>query len=100
MTNLKEMAGVQTAQLKCLAGRGMFPHESAVLIRGVTQHYEAMIDSELINLRDDATTVDERQGVVEVQIIKVNEEGHRLVELPRQVVNGGRRIWVPVSEIE
>ena|ERR1051326_4259779 len=86
--------------LKCQAGRGMFEHEAAVLIRGVDQSYESMIDSEFVRLADDGKEItdDYQPAFIEVQIIKESADAY-LVELPRQVVSGGRRIWVPKSEV-
>lgn len=100
MTDLKELSVGQMVQLKCLAGRGMFPHESAVLIRGATQHYEAMIDSELVQVSGETSPDDERQASIHVRVVNTRDDGSMLVELPRQVITGGRRIWVPLSEIE
>lgn len=87
-----------TVGLKCTAGRGMFPHEAGVLITGADRNYESMIDSDLLELESelgDAAT----PCVVKVSVVKVNGLT-LLIELPRQVVVGGRRIWVSQSQVE
>jgi hypothetical protein len=91
--------GIRAAHLRCFATRGMFPHECAVTIKGKDRRYESMIDEELLRL--DGTINGDREvlGKVNVEVVNVNGEDV-LVELPRQVVSGGRRIWVPRSEVE
>lgn len=89
-----------SARLKCMAGRGMFPHETGILIRGVDQFYESILDSELVHPTGISTaTGEDAPALIEVEVIKVNG-AQLLVELPRQVVSGGRRIWVPRTEVE
>jgi hypothetical protein len=95
------MASIQnakTARLKITAGKGMFPHECGVLIKGSDRCYESMIDSELVTLDKDGSPEEGATGWVEVGVVSVNCE-KVLVEFPRQVVSGGRRIWVPKSEL-
>lgn len=87
-------------QLKCTAGKGMFPHEAGVLIQGADRYYESFIDWEFLRI-DEGEKIGDREvsALVPVQIIQ--DEGSRvLVELPRQVVSGGRRIWVLSSSFE
>ena len=81
--------------LKCKTGRGMFPHELAVLIKGVDGYYESMVDAELVKVSAES----QETGWIDVGVVKYNGTGV-LVELPRQVVSGGRRIWVPESEVD
>jgi hypothetical protein len=95
------VSAAQSASLRCIAGKGMFPYEAGVLIRGADQYYESMIDRDLVHTRRDCVSNDagEIEALVHVDVIKVN--GDRvLVELPRQVVSGGRRIWVSKTEVE
>jgi hypothetical protein len=87
-----------TVQVKCTAGKGMFPHELGVLLQGKDQFYEAMIDAELVQLTGEPNDDGERPASVGARVVSVNCE-NVLVELPRQVVTGGRRIWVPKSEV-
>jgi hypothetical protein len=86
-------------QIKCTAGTGMFSHELSILLRGKDRFYESMVDAELVSVSDDGYDDDsERPATIEAQVVNVNDESV-LVELPRQVVTGGRRVWVPISEV-
>jgi len=89
-----------TARLRCTAGSGMFDHEAGVLIQGVDRWYESMIDRDLVSIAEPAASDQEAQAAwVDVNVIQANGT-KLLVELPRQVVSGGRRIWVPRSEVK
>lgn len=86
--------------LKCSVEPSAFPHELGVFIKGAEQNYESLIDANLIRLVD-ANEGRTDSGRVEVTIVQRDDELEAvLVELPRQVVMGGRRIWVPSSEVE
>lgn len=87
-----------TVKVKCTASSGMFPHELGILVRGRDQFYEAMIDAELVSLVGEPNDRDERPATVKAIVANVNCT-NVLVELPRQVVAGGRRIWIPISEV-
>lgn len=89
------------AKLRCLAGSGMFAHEASVLIQGEAQHYESMVDRELVHATgvEIGTGTEEVSALLDVTVVKVNGTA-MLVELPRQVVSGGRRIWVPKAEVQ
>lgn len=90
----------KTAQLKCTAGRGMLMHETGVLIRGAERNYESILDSELVRVSEgQSNVVENTPAQITVNVVSVNCE-NILVELPRQVVSGGRRIWVPKTEVE
>ena len=86
---------MNTISLKCTAGPGMFPHESGILIKGADRYYETMVDSEFLKLNADAKDT----AWIDVGVVQVNGT-NVLIELPRQVVAGGRRIWVPESEVD
>jgi hypothetical protein len=87
-------------ELKCMAGKGMFPHEASVLIRGASQCYESLIDWEFLQLAG-GTVIGEEDVLASIPVQVVQDNGDNLlVELPRQVVSGGRRIWVPKTEVE
>ncbi|HVA48413.1 MAG TPA: hypothetical protein VNH11_18760 [Pirellulales bacterium] len=88
-----------TVRVKCTATRGMFPYELGVLVRGRDQFYETMVDAELVQVEGGEIPDDEaRPATIKAQVVNVNGE-NVLVELPRQVVTGDRRIWVPISEV-
>lgn len=87
-----------TVNVKCTAGKGMFPHELGVLIRGKDQFYESMIDAELVKVVGEPNDRDERPATVKATVVNINCT-NILVELPRQVVAGGRRIWIPMAEV-
>ena len=91
---------LQIGKLRCTAGRGMFAHEAGVSIQGSDRCYESMIDSELVTILDGQILGDDDvPALVTVTIVETN--GSKiLVELPRQVVAGGRRIWVNKSEVQ
>ena len=88
----------KTVLLKCTASRGMLRHEAGVLIQGAERHYESMVDVKLVHL-DSKLGEDEISATLDVQVVKTNGE-NVLIELPRQVVAGGCRIWVPQSEVK
>jgi hypothetical protein len=94
-------AVTQVATLKCTAGRGMFPHEATILIRGIEQFYESLLDRDLLTIAREQTIGEtDVPATVSVGVVKVNGTAV-LVELPRQVVSGGgRRIWVSKSEVD
>ena len=91
---------IGSALLKCTVQSSVFPHELGVLIQGVDRGYESLIDAALVQTEN----LDDGQphsGRVAITIIKKDKERNALlVELPRQVVMGGRRVWVPESEVE
>ena len=92
----------QDVWLKCEATPGMFAYECAVVINGCGRRYETMIDKEFILFPQESS--DNRQGrsaCIKVSPISIDEVQRTvLVELPRQIVGGGRRIPVPLSEID
>ncbi len=96
---LKRLQSAERGSLKCTAVRGMFPHEVDIAIRGKNGGwYESMMDSNLVDLEGDFEDDSEREGKVEVSIVGRTDDAV-LVELPRQVIGGGRRIWVPAAEV-
>jgi hypothetical protein len=79
----------------------MFPHEAAVLITGRDQNYEVLIDSDLIESDQDRNISCREQRPAVISVTLVKECGDDLlVELPRETVTAGRRIWVSRSQIE
>lgn len=93
------MSQPNTTVLRCKAGRGMFPHEAGILIQGADRVYESMVDRELVLMEEGTELSDvDVPASITVGVIKVNGT-KMLVELPRQVVCGGRRIWVSKSEV-
>ena len=87
-----------TVSVKCTARKGMFSHELAVLIRGRDQWYESLVDAELVCLQENEGDGVQRPATIRATVVNVNCT-NVLVELPRQVVAGGRRIWIPTSEV-
>lgn len=86
--------------LKVLASLGVLSHEAGISIRGVDGTYESFVDREMVNPENNEPLSDEdRPATIEVDLVKV-DNGRALVELPRQVVAGGRRIWVPATEVQ
>jgi hypothetical protein len=88
--------------LKCRVRTSPFEHEFDVLIEGMDHQYESFIDKSLVDVSDDLVS-DERPVCGKVKVSLVADDSARdavLVELPRQVVMGGRRIWVPRSSLE
>lgn len=96
---MSSTTGTQTAQLKCQAGRGMFSHEAGILFRGAERNYESMLDLKFVHTAADSPLGDvDVDAWIEVNIVEVNCQ-NVLIELPRQTVFGGRRVWVPKSEV-
>jgi hypothetical protein len=86
--------------LKVLASTGALSHEAGITIRGIDGTYESFVDSELVNPENgEPLTHQDKRATIAVNVIKV-DNGNVLIELPRQVVVGGRRIWVPASEVQ
>jgi hypothetical protein len=84
------------AQLNCHITGGVQEHETGVLIDGVEQQYEAIVDDRLIARHNGANA-----GQIRVAIVAADDtRAAYLVELPRQVTMGGRRIWVPKTSVE
>ena len=74
---------------------GMFPHEVGILIQGADRWYESMVDSELV------TALDQSTARIPVEVVERDRDVKRvLIQLPRQVVAGGRRIWVNESAVK
>ena len=94
----------QIVLLKCEAKGGMFAYECAVIVKGCGRRYETMIDKELIIFATSSESEGDchaQSGWVKVSAISIDEDQRSaLVELPRQIVGGGRRITVPLSEID
>lgn len=87
-----------TVRIKCRVGPGMFSYESGILIHGVDRYYESMVDTDLVQIEDGPAANGDNPGTIGVRIIR--RDGDRvLIELPREVVAGGRRIWVSASEV-
>ncbi|HEX4413657.1 MAG TPA: hypothetical protein VH107_08510 [Lacipirellulaceae bacterium] len=85
-------------KVKCQAMQGVFHHEVGVLIRGSEGSYESLLDAEMVTL-DEPLDDGQKPGTLRATVVKVN--GVKvLVELPRQVVSGGRRVWIPKTEIQ
>ncbi len=88
------------ARLKCLAGPGVFPHEASVVIRGVQASHESMIDRQFVDLSGEAGWGEhDVAAFIDVEIVD-ERDAMLLVELPRETVFGGRRVWVAKSEVE
>lgn len=86
--------------LKVLASTGALSHEAGITIQGVDGTYEAFVDSDLVRPENgEPLTREDRRATIAVDVVKVNN-GHVLVELPRQVMLGGRRVWVPATEVQ
>ena len=87
-----------TVTVKCKASKGVLPHEVGILIRGTDQFYESLVDDDLVRLEDGDLAGGEQEAFINAQVVNDKCE-NVLVELPRQVVTAGRRIWVPKSEV-
>jgi hypothetical protein len=88
-----------TAKLKCKAARGMFAHEAGILFRGSERNYESMLDSKFVHFDAGGELGDDdASALVDVGVLEINCQ-NVLVELPRETISGGRRVWVPKSEV-
>lgn len=92
--------GSKHRNLKVLASLGVLSHEAGISIRGVDGTYESFVDRDMVNPENSEPLTDEdRPATIAVDMLKV-DNGCVLVELPREVVAGGRRIWVPATEVQ
>ena len=84
------------AKLHCNIMGSVQEHETGILIDGLGLQYESIVDDRLI-LRTNASNM----AKIRVAIVASDENrAAYLVELPRQVTMGGRRIWVPKTTVE
>jgi len=87
-------------RLECRVGLGAMAHERVLYVEGVDRVYETWADSRDVRvLKGD---LDDAQALGEVDVVVVSREPARkavLVELPNEVVLGGRRVWVPTSRV-
>lgn len=88
--------------LRCTATKGTFPHEVDVAIQGADgAWYESLMDSCVVFVDGALSMDEEKEGNVQVVIIhRAPAKKSVLVELPRQVVGGGRRIWVSENDVK
>ena len=82
--------------LKCKFEPGAMAHEVAIFVMGVDGELESWADPRDIKVEDTTTG----SGYVPVRLISEDtSKGRALVELPVEVVMGGRRIWVPLTNV-
>jgi hypothetical protein len=80
--------------LKCKFEPGAMAHEVAIFVTGIEGEFESWADPRDIEVEDRATGA----GFVPVRVID-EDTTRALVELPVEVIMGGRRIWVPLTSI-
>ena len=82
--------------LKCKFEPGAMKHEVAIYVTGVDGIFESWTDPRDIEVEDPASG----SGFVPVRVINEDTIKNRaLVELPVEVIMGGRRIWVPLTSV-
>ena len=82
--------------LKCTFEPGAMKHEVAIYVTGVDGIFESWTDPRDIEVEDSASG----SGFVPVRVINEDTTRNRaLVELPVEVIMGGRRIWVPLTSV-
>ncbi|MDX1963601.1 MAG: hypothetical protein SFX18_10635 [Pirellulales bacterium] len=86
--------------VKCRAARGFLGGELGIVIQGVDQSYESFVEPDHVRFADGRIpqNEEEKPGLIEAGIVQVNCDS-MLVELPRQVITAGRRVWIPKSEV-
>ena len=91
---------MEQAHLKCMVGAGPLAHERSFWVDGVGQRYESWTDAEQVTLSNGGPLSGEdlAPGLVPVLIVK-EEQLRVLVQLPREVVMGGRRVWVDAGQL-
>src|SRR5579862_1843888 len=97
-----EREGAPLALLECRVTKGVFPHERTIYVDGEDRGYESCADAGKVELQTDESDLENKPtvpGLVRVRVVTLDEDRHRaLVELPEEVVMGGRRVWVAVAK--
>lgn len=92
------------ALLRCRVAKSAMAHERSLIVEGVGKEYESWADSRAVQLLEgeDERSLEssEAQGLVTVRVVDNDAtNGLLLVELPEQVIMGGRRVWVPAGSV-
>ncbi len=93
---------MQTAEMEVRVGAAPIRWERSLWLDGVEQSYESSASDDDVRLLegepDDRRSI--VRGLVRVLVLAEDREQHRaLVQLPREVVMGGRRVWVPLRSL-
>jgi len=86
------------AQLEVQVAKAPLDSERALRFRGAEREYQATADAGQVTLPEgrQPTGRDSIRGLVRVLIVEEDPRlGRVLVQLPGEVVMGGRRVWVP-----
>lgn len=84
------------AKLKCNIMGNVQSYETGILIDGLEREYELIVDEQFV-ARNNGTNA----GQIDVDIVVADDDRDAyLIELPRQVTMGGRRVWVPKKTVE
>ena len=90
------------AELEVQVGRGPLVYERSLMFDGAETSYESWADADQVKVveQEDALEKGQARGLVSVLVVSEDAERQRvLVELPREVVMGGRRVWVKDSTL-
>ena len=89
-------------QLECQVSKGVLAHEVALRFDGVEQPYESWADERQVDTGGRSLSAAESvPGFVRVCIVaRKPESGRLLVQLPEEVVVGGRRVWVSGQQVK
>jgi hypothetical protein len=83
--------------VNCQVTEGALGHEYGVLVQGADGQHESMVDTDIVSVEEVPKGDVVTKGKLPAKVIKINGV-NLLVELPRQVVAGGRRVWIPKTE--
>jgi hypothetical protein len=99
----REDLTMNAADMEVRVGTAPIRWERSLWLDGVDQSYESSAATEDIRLLEGEPDDERRSivpGLVRVIVLSEDSEGRRaLVQLPREVVMGGRRVWVPLDKL-
>jgi hypothetical protein len=89
------------AEIEVRVGSAPIRWERALWVDGFDRSYESLASDEEVRLLDGEPTEQSTvPGLVRVVVVSEDlEQGRALVQLPREVVMGGRRIWVSLDKL-
>ena len=94
---------MNTADMEVRVGTAPIRWERSLWLDGVDHCYETSAAAEDIRLLEGEPDDELRcivPGLVRVIVLSEDRERRRaLVQLPREVVMGGRRVWVPLDKL-
>lgn len=89
------------AMVECRVARGAIARELMVYVEGEEREYESWADPGKVEVPSELDAEASVPGYVHIRVVRRDDEhGRALIELPQEVVMGGRRIWVATSKLK